>query len=230
MGGRRINNLRKAINSQHVSGRYLGLANCTPSLWNRSELLTSTPTNSMIWRNKYTVPKIPPEDEKFIIRSPYSDVEIPETNLADFVWQNVDKWPENVALVCGVTGRQYTFEMAHNMSKQFGSAMTRLGAKKGDCLAMVLPNIPEFCIAYLGAIGAGMTVATMNPTFKAEELSKQLEISGAKYVLTIGLFLQNIRDASAISGGVVEKIIALGMEETPEDVLSFIQMILADDG
>ena len=53
----------------------------------------------MIWRNKYTVPKIPPEDEKFIIRSPYSDVEIPETNLADFVWQNVDKWPENVALV-----------------------------------------------------------------------------------------------------------------------------------
>ena len=59
----------------------------------------STGLNGMINRTKYTYPKIPPEDEKFIQRSPYSDVEIPEINLADFVWQNVDKWPENVALV-----------------------------------------------------------------------------------------------------------------------------------
>ena len=65
----------------------------------RSELLASAQTSSLLSRTKYTYPKIPPEDEKFIQRSPYSDVEIPETNLADFVWQNVDKWPENVALV-----------------------------------------------------------------------------------------------------------------------------------
>ena len=65
----------------------------------RSDLLANVQANSLLSRNKYTFPKIPPEDEKFIIRSPYSEVEIPETNLADFVWQNVDKWPENVALV-----------------------------------------------------------------------------------------------------------------------------------
>ena len=65
----------------------------------RSELLATTQTNALFSRTKYTFPKIPPEDEKFIIRSPYNDVEIPEKNLADFVWQNVDKWPENVALV-----------------------------------------------------------------------------------------------------------------------------------
>ena len=53
----------------------------------------------MITRTKYTYPKIPPEDEKHIIRSPYSEVEIPEINLADYVWKNVNKWPENVALV-----------------------------------------------------------------------------------------------------------------------------------
>ena len=55
--------------------------------------------NQMTSRTKYTFPKIPPEDEKFIIRSPYSDVEVPEVNLADYVWKDVDKWPENVALV-----------------------------------------------------------------------------------------------------------------------------------
>jgi len=227
--GSRITNWRKPINSQHISQRHFGLLGCSSSILNRSELLASAQTSSLLSRTKYTYPKIPPEDEKFIQRSPYSDVEIPETNLADFVWQNVDKWPENVALVCGLTGRQYTFEMARNMSKQFGSALKRSGAKKGDCLAIVLPNIPEFAIAYLGAIGAGLTVATMNPTFTAEELAKQIEISGSKYILTIGLFLQNIQEASRIAG-CVEKVIALGMDETPEDVSSFIQMLITDDG
>ena len=65
-----------------------------------------------------------------------------------------------------MTGRQYTYEMAYNMSKQFGSALIRMGAKPGDVLAMVVPNIPEFCIAYLGACGVGVTLTTMNPTYK----------------------------------------------------------------
>ena len=50
-------------------------------------------------RHKYTYPKISEEDEKFVVRSPYPDVEIPECNMADFVWKNVEQWPEHVALV-----------------------------------------------------------------------------------------------------------------------------------
>ena len=62
-------------------------------------MLTCPVSRNITKRTNYTYPKIPAEDEKFIIRSPYSDVEIPEVNLADFVWKDVDKWPENVALV-----------------------------------------------------------------------------------------------------------------------------------
>ena len=54
-------------------------------------------------------------------------------------------------------------------------------------------------------------------------------MSGSKYVITIGLFLDNIREAVKIAGG-VEKIIVLGMEETPEDCISFLQMVIMDDG
>ena len=68
--------------------------------------------------------------------------------------------------VCGMTGREYTYEMAHSMSTKFGSALKRLGAKKGDCLCMVVPNIPEFPIAFFGAAGVGVTLTTMNPTYR----------------------------------------------------------------
>ena len=65
-----------------------------------------------------------------------------------------------------MTGRQYTYEMAYGMSKKFGSALLRMGAKKGDVMGMVVPNIPEFPIAYLGAAGVGVTLTTMNPTYR----------------------------------------------------------------
>ncbi len=68
--------------------------------WSQAPLLklgANLSTSSRL--RKYSFPEIPPEDESFIIKSPYSDVEIPETNLADFVWRDVEKWPERTALV-----------------------------------------------------------------------------------------------------------------------------------
>ena len=48
---------------------------------------------------KHKMPDIPPEEEKFIIRSPYSEVEVPEVNLTDFVFRDVKEWEDNIALV-----------------------------------------------------------------------------------------------------------------------------------
>ena len=49
--------------------------------------------------HQYKLPEIPPEEEQFVTKSPYTDVEIPEVNLADYVWRDVEKWPERSALV-----------------------------------------------------------------------------------------------------------------------------------
>ena len=63
----------------------------------------------------------------------------------------------------------------------------------------------------------------------SEEIARQLENSQAKYVLVIGLFLENIRQACETYNG-IEKIIVLGMEDKPDDVLGFIEMVLYEDG
>jgi len=173
--------------------------------------------------------KILPEEEKYIVRSPWSEVVIPETNLADFVWQDVSGHADLPALVCGMTGRSYTYGMAYGMSRKFGSALVRGGAVKGDVLGLVLPNIPEFPIAFLGAVGVGVTVTTMNPTYRPEEIARQLENSGASFVVTIEMFLQNIKQACDIYGK-IKKIIIIGGPEAPEGCASFAEMIVKDDG
>ncbi len=48
---------------------------------------------------QYKFPEIPKEEEEFIVRSPYSDVDIPEISLTDYVFKDVEKWPERTALV-----------------------------------------------------------------------------------------------------------------------------------
>ena len=113
-------------------------------------------------------------------------MDIPEVNLADFVFENANEYSDSPALVCGMTGRQYSYEMTMQLSTKFGSAMRRLGAQRGDVVAFIPPNIPEFAIAFMGCAGAGLPVTTMSPTFKAEEIIRQLENSEAKYILTIG--------------------------------------------
>ena len=89
------------------------------------------------------------------LRSPWPNVTIPEANVADYVWENVAQYSENTALVCGLTGRwgvdlgrstcirvkhlvrSYTYGVARGMAMKFGSALTRLGGKRGDVMGMV---------------------------------------------------------------------------------------------
>lgn len=65
---------------------------------------------------------------------------------------------------CGITGRSYTYETMRQLIKRYGSALTRMGFKKGEVMAIISPNVPEYPIALLGASGAGMPVALINPT------------------------------------------------------------------
>lgn len=70
-----------------------------PAVWQQPALWTSSPTFVAVRAASTRVPKIAPEEEKYIVRSPYSDVEIPKVNLADFVWKDVEKHKDNIALV-----------------------------------------------------------------------------------------------------------------------------------
>ena len=55
--------------------------------------------------------------------------------------------------------------MLRQMIRRYASALTRSGFRKGEIMAIVSPNVPEYPVAMLGATGAGMPVALVNPTY-----------------------------------------------------------------
>ncbi|XP_069685514.1 uncharacterized protein [Periplaneta americana] len=119
-----------------------------------------------------------------VITSPYPNVTIPNITLVDLVWDMVDKFPDYPALVCGITGRGYTYAESRVIARRFAASLHKAGFRSGDVLALALYNCPEFHLVLLGAIEAGMIVTTINPEYTPEEMRRQLLDSGAKCIVT----------------------------------------------
>ena len=80
-------------------------------------------------------------------------------------------------------GRNFTYSETDEISSRFASALVSLGMKKGDRVAIFMPNIPQLVFAFFGILKAGGIVVMCNPVYKERELEYQLRDSGAEIVV-----------------------------------------------
>ncbi len=139
-----------------------------------------------------------------IFKSPYPDVSIPDVPVTDHVLSDVPKRAGKIALVDATDGLSMTFgQLASNIRRTAGS-LVRRGLGKGDRIAIYSPNTITYPVAFHGAAHAGGVVTTVNPTYTPEELSKQLVDSRARFLVTLGPFLHNARQAADAAGSIEE--------------------------
>jgi len=105
--------------------------------------------------------------------------------------------------------------------------LVKRGFKKGDVLAIYLPNVPEYPIVFYGVGFIGGTVTTVNPLYTTEELERQLQDTQASYLVTSPPFIDKARAASKAQGN-IKKIIVVG-DEVSEDCEA-LSNLLDDDG
>jgi long-chain acyl-CoA synthetase len=91
-------------------------------------------------------------------------------------------------------GKQFTFRQIQELSDRFAAGLRSLGVAKGDRVGILLPNCPQYVIAYYGILKAGAVVVPLNPLYTARELTFHFENSGAETVVTIPLFLEKITE------------------------------------
>ncbi len=143
-----------------------------------------------------------------IHRSPVPDVDIPAIPLTEYVLQEADRVPDRPALIDGPTGRTYTYGQLKGMIHAFAGGLAARGLGRGDTIALMAPNIPEYAIVFHGAAVAGVAVSTINPTYTAEEVRFQINDSRATLLITIGMFLETAREA--IEGTATSEIVIIG--------------------
>lgn len=87
---------------------------------------------------------------------------------------------------------RYTYREMDKQSNKFAQALLKLGVKKGDRVAIYLPNCPEFLISYFGIFKVGGVVVPLSPIYTAREVSYQLNDTDARVIITASFLLTNI--------------------------------------
>ncbi|HXW65962.1 MAG TPA: AMP-binding protein [Burkholderiaceae bacterium] len=132
---------------------------------------------------------------------------VPSVTVPQFVRQSARERPDKTALVDATSGRSITYGALDRLIGRFAAGLVAHGFAPREVLVLFLPNLPEWPIAALGAMCAGGIVSGANPTISVSDLARQLRDTGARFVVTIPLFLETVRAAAAEVGGHVSVIL-----------------------
>jgi acyl-CoA synthetase (AMP-forming)/AMP-acid ligase II len=156
-----------------------------------------------------------------IFESPYPDVEIPDVPLTEFLLERIQPYGDKAALIDGPSGRTLTYTQLAGAIRLVAANLNRRGFGKGDVFAIYSPNLPEYAVAFHAVSLVGGISTTANPLYTADELAFQLNDAGAKYLLTIPLFLDKAKEAVEKSD--VEEIFVFGEAEGATPFVSLLQ-------
>jgi len=94
-------------------------------------------------------------------------------------------------------GREITFAEVDAQSRAFAAWLQSLGLQKGERVALMMPNIPQYPIAVAGVLRAGLVVVNVNPLYTPRELEHQLTDSGAKVIVIVENFAHTLAQCIA---------------------------------
>ena len=89
-------------------------------------------------------------------------------------------------------GKDVTFGETDSLSVAFGAYLQSLGLAKGDRIAIMMPNVPQYPITVAAILRAGFVVVNVNPLYTPRELEHQLKDSGAKAIVIIENFANTL--------------------------------------
>ncbi|HSR42694.1 MAG TPA: AMP-binding protein, partial [Longimicrobiales bacterium] len=116
-------------------------------------------------------------------RSPRPDVEIPDIPISTLVLGRARERGDRPALIDGSTGRTIGYGQLAEGVGRVAAGFAGAGLGPGDVVALCSANVPEYVLAFHGVASAGGVTTTLNPLFTAEELARQLQDSGARFLI-----------------------------------------------
>ncbi len=157
----------------------------------------------------------------------------PQVPLHTLLSEAAKKYPNQTAIA--FQDSELSYVQLESLSDSFAVALKGLEVKKGDCVAVFLPNIPQFVIAYYGALKAGAVLTALSPLHKEREVEHQLADSEAQTIVVLDslypmveLVRHKTKIQNIIVAGLEEHAIQTSMAggaEHKSDVYSFQELI-----
>ncbi|GAB2729261.1 long-chain fatty acid--CoA ligase [Melaminivora jejuensis] len=90
-------------------------------------------------------------------------------------------------------GQDISYAETDHLSRQFAAYLQSLGLARGDRVALMMPNVPQYPVAVAAVLRAGYVVVNVNPLYTPRELEHQLKDSGARAIIIIENFAATLQ-------------------------------------
>jgi long-chain acyl-CoA synthetase len=132
--------------------------------------------------------------------------------------------------LCHISDLTFSYTQIDEISGRVASALLAAGLRRGDKVAVQLPNLPQFLFTYFGILKAGLVMVPLNPLLKAGEVAYQLTDSESKLLITFESFAQEAFAGAQQAGGVLTYVVNLpGNDQRPEGTRHYDELYFAED-
>jgi acyl-CoA synthetase (AMP-forming)/AMP-acid ligase II len=133
-----------------------------------------------------------------VFTSPYPPVSIrQDMSITDYVFEKCN--PNSIALIDGVTEQTLTYnelqQMVHTVANNL---YHNYHLRKGQVVAIMLPNMPLYSVFILGIAHIGGVFTTMNPAFTVDEIYYQLKDCKARMIITVPSVLEKLNNIDGV--------------------------------
>lgn len=161
------------------------------------------------------------------------DIAYPEGMVVpDILDRAASRFPNNpsaifpTALGSRMLAGRLTYRDMVEATNRFANALIQLGVRKGDRVALLFPNSPQFVISFFGALKAGAVVIAFNPLYTEHEIERQLNDCGAETVVTMTKWYPILKKVQAKTR--VTRVIATNIKDYFHPIASLLFTLLRE--
>ncbi len=132
--------------------------------------------------------------------------------------------------LCHISDLTFSYAQVDEISGRVASALLGSGLRRGDKVAVQLPNLPQFLFTYFAILKAGLVMVPLNPLLKAPEVAYQLQDSESRMLITFEGFAAEAVAGARQAGDVPTYVVNLpGSDQRPEGTRHYDELYFADD-
>ena len=132
--------------------------------------------------------------------------------------------------LCHISDLTFSYTEVDEISGRVASALLGTGLRRGDKVAVQLPNLPQFLFTYFAILKAGLVMVPLNPLLKAPEVAYQLRDSESRMLITFEGFAAEAVAGAREAGDVSMYVVNLpGNDQRPEGTRDYDELYFADD-
>ena len=116
----------------------------------------------------------------------------PSISLTDLLTHSAQCFPDQKCTI--FRDQTITYQEMENLTARLAAGLCAIGVQKGERVGLLLPNIPQFVLAFYGILKSGGVVVAMNPQYKVRELEYQIRDSGLSVLIALASQRELVED------------------------------------